>query len=102
MRNLCKILSIVLLFSLTGCASFFGNASYQYVKQVDGSCEITINSGRNLPEGAFAEIENCNLKVTTPSLSQGTSQSDLASSVLTLLLQNPTLLKQPVENNDPD
>jgi len=65
-------LLIAVAFLLAGCESWMnGSAAYRYVKNAEG-CTVTVNSGRELPEGFEAEVgDNCEFKAKVGAVQQG-------------------------------
>ncbi len=81
-----KFLLPLVCLLINGCASLTGNAFYKYEKRTDQTCVVTIDSGRRMSAGAELEITDCDVKVKTPSLEQGSANTAVIELLLNRLL----------------
>lgn len=76
---------------LAGCASLTGNAFYKYEKKADGTCTVTIDSGRNVTGPIGASVTDCDVEVTASDLKQGAAQTEILNNVIVAAL--PAILE---------
>jgi len=79
-----RIVILMCLMGLSGCASLGGNAFYTYTK-VGNDCSVKIDSGRVLKAGATLSINKCNITVTANSLEQGNGSISEVNNLITTL-----------------
>ncbi len=82
-------------FTLNGCVSLTGGATYTYNRTSSDTCSLEVNTGRVLEGGVTVSLDECDVTV---SAGKTTSGSNAVSDVVNLI----TLLGKVNTTNDND